>query len=63
MIRRAHLNSLKYISENRSLLPLVSLGSVLIAVCGQSAQLVAQIIPVVKLKLLEEQTQFDTVKN
>ncbi len=48
-----HLDSLEYVPEHRPLLPLVSLGSVLVTVRGQRVQFVAQLVPVVKLKLLK----------
>lgn len=50
----AHLNRLEHVSEHRPLLLLIRLGSVLVAVRGQSVQFIAQLIPVVKLKLLRE---------
>lgn len=54
VLSHTHLYSLEYIPENRPLLPLVRLGSVLVTVCGQRVQFVAQFLPVMELKLLEE---------
>ena len=48
-----HLDSLEHIPEYRPLLLLVHFGSVLVAVCGQCIQFIAQFIPVIKLKVLK----------
>lgn len=53
MTPSAHLNSLEYVPEHRALLPLVDLGSVLVAVGGESGQLITQLIPLLKLVILE----------
>lgn len=49
-----HLDSLKDVPEDRPLLPLVRLGSVLVAVCGQRVQFVAKLIPVLELEILQD---------
>lgn len=49
-----HLDSLKDVPEDGPLLPLVRLGSVLVAVCGQRVQFVAKLIPVLELEILQE---------
>lgn len=48
-----HLDSLKDVPEDGPLLPLVRLGSVLVAVCGQCVQFVAKLIPVLELEILQ----------
>lgn len=48
----AHLDGLEHVPEHRALLPLVRLGPVLVAVGGQRVQLVAQLVPVLELKIL-----------
>lgn len=48
-----HLDSLKDVPEDGPLLPLVRLGSVLVAVCGQRVQFVAKLIPVLELEILQ----------
>lgn len=52
LTRVAHLHGLEHIPEHRALLPLVRLGSVLVAVGGQRAQLVAQLVVVLELEVL-----------
>lgn len=52
----AHLHGLENVPEHRALLPLVRLGSVLVAVRGQGVQFVTQVVPVVKLEVLEKHT-------
>lgn len=47
-----HLHSLEHVPEHRPLLPLVSLGTVFVAVGGQRVQLVTQGLPVIILKRL-----------
>lgn len=49
----AHLHSLEHVPEHGALLPLVRLGSVLVAVRGQRVQLVAQLVPVLELEILQ----------
>lgn len=48
-----HLDSLEDVPEDGPLLPLVRLGSVLVAVCGQRVQFVAKLIPVLELEILQ----------
>lgn len=57
MIQVPYLDGLENVSEHRALLSLVRLGPVLVAVGCQAVQLVTQLVPVVKLEVLEEQTQ------
>lgn len=47
-----HLHSFEHVPEHRPLLPLVSLGTVFVAVGGQRVQLVTQGLPVIILKRL-----------
>lgn len=51
-MRGAHLDGLEHVPEHGPLLPLVRLGSVLVAVGGQPVQLVAQLVPVLELEVL-----------
>lgn len=52
-----HLHGLQHVSEHGALLLLVRLGSVLVAVGGQRVQLVAQIVPVLEVKVLRANQQ------
>lgn len=52
LTRVAHLHGLEHVPEYGALLPFVRLGSVLVAVGGQRAQLVTQLVPVLELEVL-----------
>lgn len=54
LTRGAYLNSFENVPEHRALLPLVSLGSVLVAVCGQCVKFITEFIPAIKFKILNK---------
>lgn len=49
---QTHLYIMQNLSENGALLPPVVLGSMLVAVCGQTLQTLTQALTVLHLKLL-----------